>query len=212
MKRLIPVVAAAWAVLALAAGCGDFAFGEKDQSGEHNAADVEFARGMVSHHEQAVAMAELAATRAQRPEVSGLARRILEGQRPQLGTLRAWLEDWTKTEVRPLGPPPSAGAEPEAATAGDHGGGVELPVGSGIDGATGMGLASEEELRHLEAASGADFDRAFVELMGEHHQGAIAVATREVGLGRNTDAKALAGAMRATQAAELDELRRLQAG
>lgn len=35
------------------------------QQGEHNAADVAFAQGMITHHQQAIEMADLAATRAE---------------------------------------------------------------------------------------------------------------------------------------------------
>lgn len=212
MKRPILVPHAAAAVLALAAlvGCG--AVGPPDLGAGRNAADVEFVRGMVPHHDQAVAMAALAAGRAQRPEVEGLARRIEEAQRPQLATMRSWLEAWDDEATTVTAPPPVASA-PEDEAAGGHGhGGRPFSVAEGIDGATGMGLADGTELARLEAASGAEFDRYFVELMAEHHQGAIAMATREVGLGRNAEAKSLARAIREAQGAELEELRRLGAG
>lgn len=211
MKRPILAAVALSAVAALG-GCGA---GPPDLGAGRNAADVEFVRGMVPHHDQAVAMAALAAGRAQRPEVEGLARRIEETQRPELATLRSWLEEWgdeVTAATVPATAPPAASA-PEDEAAGGHGhGGRPFSVAEGIDGATGMGLADGAELARLEAASGAEFDRYFVELMAEHHQGAIAMATREVGLGRNAEAKSLARAIREAQGAELEELRRLGAG
>ena len=218
MKRLT-VLAVALAVLA---GCTDAA--TQDLSGGHDDSDLEFVRGMVPHHDQAVVMARLAATRAQHPEVVELARRIEATQGAERETMRAWLEEWGDDAAAAADPEPGEGPGGPAGTEAPAGqgeapdgglghshGGRPFSAGAGINGATGMGTADEAELRRLESASGAEFDRAFVELMTEHHQGAIAMATREVGLGRNADAKALARTIRDAQAAELEELRRLRA-
>ena len=53
-------------------------------------------------------------------------------------------------------------------------------------------MMTEEEMRKLEQASGAEFDRMFLEMMIRHHQGAIDMAKTEVAKGANPEAKALA--------------------
>ena len=68
-----------------------------------NAADVSFAKGMIPHHRQAVAMAGLAASRASSPKVTSLAKDIREAQDPEIRTMSGWLRSWG--EKVPAGSP-----------------------------------------------------------------------------------------------------------
>jgi uncharacterized protein (DUF305 family) len=54
------------------------------------------------------------------------------------------------------------------------------------------GMMSEAEMQQLQAASGAAFDRMWLQMMTKHHQGAVTMATTETQQGQNSDAKALA--------------------
>src|SRR5258708_29579778 len=72
--------------------------------GAHNAADVTFAQQMIVHHRQAVAMAELAASRAHSQKVKGLAAKIKAGQGPEINRMSAWLGAWG---LQVLAPTPS---------------------------------------------------------------------------------------------------------
>lgn len=67
------------------------------QAGTANDADATFAQMMIPHHEQAVEMAELAATRAEDPEVKELAEKIKGAQDPEIQTMKSWLEKWGKS-------------------------------------------------------------------------------------------------------------------
>jgi uncharacterized protein (DUF305 family) len=60
----------------------------------HNAADVAFARQMITHHHQAVAMAEMAVTRSHSPQVKALAAKIEAAQRAEIRQLSVWLRAW----------------------------------------------------------------------------------------------------------------------
>ena len=82
-------------------------------------------------------------------------------QAPEMETLSGWSEAW--------GAP--AGTDHGS---GDHGGGH-----GGMD-----GMMSEEEMSSLSDASGGDFDRMFLEMMLEHHRGAVAMAEVEIAEGR----------------------------
>lgn len=53
-----------------------------------------FLQMMVPHHRSAVAMAELALERAERPAVRRLARRIVASQEEEIERMRAWSEEW----------------------------------------------------------------------------------------------------------------------
>ncbi|RBY84831.1 DUF305 domain-containing protein [Blastococcus sp. TF02A-30] len=152
----------------------------------HNDADVTFVQGMLPHHEGALAMAQLADGRASDPRVIDLADRIEAAQGPEIETMTGWLEEWGE----PL---------PEEDMGGmDHGSG-------GMD----MEGMSEEDMTALDSASGAEFDRMFLEMMIPHHQGAVDMAETEIADGSNPDAVDMAREIVESQTAEIEEMQTL---
>jgi uncharacterized protein (DUF305 family) len=149
-----------------------------------NDADVTFTQGMIPHHEQAIEMAQMAEERAEDPRVLDLAGRIEAAQQPEIETLTGWLQEW--------------GVEDSGMGGMDHG---------GMD--HGGGMMSEEDMNALMAASGAEFDRHFLEMMIEHHTGAVEMAETEIADGQNADAIAMAETIRDTQNAEITEMEQL---
>ena len=185
MKRAVTVLAAL--ALTLLAACGS----DDDpalSAPEPNDADITFAQDMIPHHEQAVEMAKLAADKAAAPEVTDLARRIEQAQGPEIEQLRSWLQAWGEDETAGGG---MAGM--------DHGG----------SGSAGAGMMSEEEMTSLQSASGADFDRMFLEMMTRHHEGAIDMARTELEQGQLEEVKQMAQRIIDTQQAEINEMRQI---
>lgn len=180
MTRWRMLVVLALAPLAVAACGGDdepaVSSSPSTAAADRNQADVEFAQGMIPHHEQAIEMADLALTNAESPDVKDLAERITAAQGPEIETMRGWLEDW----------------------------GEEAP--SGMESSMGSGMMSDEEMGDLEAATGEEFDRMFLEMMKEHHESAIEMAQTELDEGENTEAKDLAQAIIDAQQAEIEEI------
>lgn len=148
-----------------------------ESSDEHNDADVAFVREMIPHHEQAVEMAQLAATQAGSTEVLELAARIETAQQPAIDKMKAWLETWD--EAAPMTE--------------DHSG----------------RSMSADDMATLEAAKGAEFDRIFLEMMIEHHRGAISRAEAEVAAGTFDDAVRLAQSIIEDQESEVVQMERL---
>ncbi|WP_431922392.1 DUF305 domain-containing protein [Nonomuraea jabiensis] len=148
-------------------------------SATFNDADVMFAQMMIPHHEQAVEMADLAATRASDPEVKELAAKIKAAQDPEIQTMKGWLTEWGK-------PAPEGGM------------GHDMP-----------GVMSEEDMEKLEAAKGKAFDKLFVQQMIAHHNGAIEMAKTEQTGGSDPRAKELAKTIETTQQAEVAQLRKI---
>ena len=152
-----------------------------------NDADAAFASNMIPHHEQAVAMAKLAAMRAADPRVKDLAARIEAAQGPEIAMMNGWLTAWNV---------PSA--------EGDHG----MDGMSGMDhGGTMAGMMSDAEMTNLAAGNGADFDKAFLTMMIAHHEGALTMAETELKSGSNSDAKSLAQSIIDGQTREIAEMK-----
>jgi len=179
MRTRISTILGAIAATTVLAACGSDA---DPAAADHNAADVTFATEMIPHHRQAVEMAEMAATRAESPEVLQLAEEIAGAQEPEIETMSGWLEAWDE----PV---------PEEMDGMDHGGMT--------------GMMSEEQMQALEAATGAAFDEMFLEMMIEHHTGAIQMAQTEQKDGQYADAVELAAQIEEAQQAEIETMREL---
>ena len=155
---------------------------------DHNDADVAFASGMIPHHESAIMMAQMAQAQAADPRVKDLAARIEAAQGPEIETMSGWLADW--------GAAASSSATDDGMGGMDHGGMDDGDMG-GMD--TGA----------LAGMSGTEFDRMFLTMMIEHHQGAVEMAETEIADGRDADAIALAESIRDSQTAEIAEMQQL---
>jgi len=181
-----------------------------EASGEHNAADLTFAQMMIVHHQGAIEMTDLAPNRAESTQVKDLAARIQAAQGPEIEQMQTWLTAWGAAM-----PGSTASTTTEGGMGGmDHGGtpgmGNEGDTSSGA--APGMsmpGMMSDAQMQQLADASGAEFDRLFLEMMIMHHRGAIEMADTEIAAGSNPDALALAESIKTSQTAEIAEMQQL---
>jgi uncharacterized protein (DUF305 family) len=151
-----------------------------------NEADVVFASMMIPHHAQAISMADTALKQATDPKVKALASKIKAAQGPEIERMSGWLTGW--------------GAPVPAADAGSDMAGME-----GMGDQTG-GMMSAEEITTLNKATGATFDRMWLQMMVKHHQGAVAMAKTALAQGSNPEAKKLAKSIIDGQSAEIAEM------
>lgn len=158
---------------------------------EFNATDVAFAQGMIPHHAQAIVMADMALAQSTNPDVTKLATEIKAAQAPEIEQLTNWLEAWGQ----PV--PDSAGGD-----------GMDHSM-DGMDGMMMSGMMSDADMARLENATGADFDTMWLELMVQHHEGAITMARDEVAGGEYGPTKALAEAIISSQQVEIDTMNTL---
>jgi uncharacterized protein (DUF305 family) len=185
-------------------------------SADHNAADLSFAQQMIVHHQgavemadlapsRAVEMADLAPSRAASQQVKDLAARIKAAQAPEIEQMTGWLTLWGAAMSTATAVSTSDG------TGGmDHGG--MSGMGKSGEMSTGMampGMMSDAQMQQLTDATGAEFDRLFLQLMIMHHQGAIEMSDTELAQGSNPEAIALAGSIKTSQTAEITEMQQL---
>jgi uncharacterized protein (DUF305 family) len=155
--------------------------------GVHNNGDIMFAQMMIPHHQQAVAMANLAQTRATDPKVKQLAAQIKAEQAPEIATMEGWLAAWGQPTTMPSMP---SGTMPSG-----------MPSGM-------PGMMSSADMAQLAATTGKQFDKLFLQMMIAHHRGAIQMAQAELAHGANPDAKALAARIIKSQQAEINTMQK----
>lgn len=109
---------------------------------------------MVSHHDGAIGMADLALSRSRRIEIKELASQIKASQSRENDQMRRWYRQWYGTDLPRWGPGVGWGWHHDGMM-----GGLGMP---------GMGSWRGTNLAALRQA--ADFDRVFLEQMIPHHQ------------------------------------------
>ncbi len=157
------------------------------QSGA-NGADAMFAQMMIPHHEQAVAMADLAPGRASDPLIVDLALEIRNAQDPEIALMASWLDAWGVERL--------SGAE----ALGSH-------ASHGM-----AGMLSDEQLEAIAGAQGAAFDALFAQSMIEHHQGAVEMARDVLEAGADPQVAELAREIIVTQETEILQLQSFLGG
>ena len=190
-RKLAALVALA-AVLALA-GCG-----EDDEPAAHaethtasngdefNDADVAFATDMIPHHAQALSMVDLTLDRPLDPEVQQLVEDIRTAQAPEIEQMTDWLTAWE---------------EPVPETMRDH---ANAHGDGHVETGDMPGMMSAEQMAELEEAPDAEFQDLFLEMMIEHHEGAVEMARTEQSEGHFGPAVDLAESIESSQTEEIE--------
>jgi uncharacterized protein (DUF305 family) len=119
--------------------------------------DIDFMRGMIAHHAQALLMAGWARSHGASPSIQTLCDRITNAQKDEINIMQTWLRD----RAQPV---------PEA---------KPIPLKMTMDGMEHEmlmpGMLTDEQLKELDAARGPEFDTLFLRFMIQHHQGAVSM-------------------------------------
>lgn len=160
---------------------------------------------MQVHHAQAIEMAMEIYRKTDDDELRVLSYDIATGQAGQRGEMFDWLVRW--------GLPQSGGPMMQWMDASDaghaHGGSSAGPM-TDDEAHAAMGMASDDEIAALEAATGMAADCQFLTLMIRHHEGAIPMAEALLELGTDPRALAVATAIKNGQTAEIDAMKSIQ--
>lgn len=161
--------------------------------------DQRFMAAMIPHHQEAIAMAELALRKARRPEIRALAQRIISSQSQEIDQMRQWYQQWFGTPV-PVLQASSSGAMGMV----DHG----MGMGQGIHMGQGMGMGGASmpgtDLAALSRAK--DFDRAFLTAMVSHHRMGVMMAAMAQIHARHPQLLELEQAMVRVQSREINQM------
>lgn len=157
-----------------------------------NTVDVMFVEMMIPHHEQAIEISDLLLEASERTagvldaDLIALATAIKAAQAPEIEPMESWLDEWGLPSMSGMGGM-------------DHGG----PGGMG-------GMMSDAEMDALAEAEGPEVSRLFLELMIEHHEGAIIMAERLLEGGQNAEVLSLGESIISAQQAEIAVMRELR--
>ena len=115
----------------------------------YTVADVDFMQDMIIHHHQALVMSRLAAQSTNNQAILDLAGRIDVSQKDEISFMQGWLQEREEQVTDPTS---------EHSEHTHH---------------TMIGMATPEQMTQLAESKSTDFDRLFLTLMIDHHDGAI---------------------------------------
>ena len=193
-RHFIP--AAALALLATLLGVPDMALAQQPGMTGHEhhitipdgalytVADVKFMQGMIAHHAQAIHMSRMAAAHGASPRLLRLAEKIDQSQVAEIRIMREWLQA----------------------------NGQFAPDTSSWRTMTMTGMLTAEQLDTLDAATGVEFERAFLTFMILHHEGALEMVKELFATpraGQEVDVNVFANDVITVQTAEIGVMRQM---
>ena len=150
----------------------------------YTVADVEFMQGMIAHHAQAIYMSRMAESHHASPRLLKLANKIDQSQVAEIRIMQEWLRR----------------------------NGQFAPDTSSWRTMTMTGMLTPEQLKTLDAATGGSFDRAFLTLMIQHHEGALRMVKDLLATpraGQEVDVNVFANDVVSVQTAEIGAMRQM---
>ena len=143
------------------------------------ATELQFLETMPMHHKMAIDMANLVESRAAHAELKALAKKMIEDQQKETAELKGWREQWYA-------------GKPEA---------MNMKMTGMSDSMKGMSMEK------LAAAKGEAFDLMFIDMMSQHHSGAIRMAQTAGPKLQHAEVKDFAKKLAAGQKEELAQMK-----
>ncbi len=146
--------------------------------------DVEFMQGMIAHHAQAIYMSNMAKAHHADSRVLRLAQKIAQSQIAEIRIMQDWLSR----------------------------NGQAVPDSSSWRTMHMAGMLTPAQLDSLDAARGAEFDRAYLTYMIQHHEGALQMVKdlfATPGAAQDIDVNVFANDVVTVQTAEIGAMERM---
>ncbi len=150
----------------------------------HTKADVAFMQGMIAHHAQAIYMSQMARAHGAGPKLLTFAQKIDQSQAAEIRLMQGWL----------------------------RANGQSAPDTSSWRTMMMPGMLTAAQLDSLDAARDVTFDREFLTMMIQHHEGALAMVDHlfaSPGAGQDVDVSVFANDVVTVQTAEIGLMRRM---
>jgi uncharacterized protein (DUF305 family) len=150
----------------------------------YTVADVEFMQGMIAHHAQAIYMSRMAEAHHASPRLLRLAQKIEQSQVAEITIMQDWLRR----------------------------NGQAVPDTSSWRTMKMAGMLTDEQLKELDAATGAAFDHAYLTGMIQHHEGALQMVDDLLNTplaGQDVDVGVFANDVVTVQTAEIGVMQRM---
>jgi len=143
--------------------------------------DLQFIDTMTHHHEGAVEMSEVVLKKSSNEDLKKFTQKIIDDQKKEIAQMKDWREKWF------AGKP--AAKNMEMAGMKDS-----------------MKMMSGDAMKKWEAASGKEFDLMFLEMMTDHHKGAVTMAKDALKKAEHAEIKTLANEIIKAQEAEIKQM------
>jgi len=166
--------------------------------------DAEFMQGMIGHHAQAIIMAGWAPSHGASPSVQIMCARIVLSQSTEIKLMQDWLK------VRGFPVPDSTGKMPM-----DHANMAGMHHAAMAHDSLMPGMLDDYQMKLLDGARGASFDRLLLTFMIQHHEGALVMVDKlfkSAAGGQDDDIFKFATAVHADQTSEIDRMKSMLAG
>jgi uncharacterized protein (DUF305 family) len=147
-------------------------------------ADVRFMQGMIAHHAQAIYMSRMAASRQANPRLLKFANKIDQSQQAEIRLMQEWLR-----ANKQMAPDTNSWRT------------MMMP-----------GMLTAEQLATLDASKGAEFDKQFLTLMIQHHEGALKMVADLFATplaAQDVDVSVFANDVQVVQTAEIDTMHQM---
>ena len=150
--------------------------------------DRHFIEQMISHHEDAIVMAELALEKAKKSEIKTLAEAIITAQTKEINEMKGWYKDWYDADI-----PDSVNYMGHSMM--NHSRGMMM----------GGMMGDETDIEALKNSK--DFDAEFIRQMIPHHQMAVMMAQMVETISGKEEIKNLAKDIIQSQTSEINQMR-----
>lgn len=139
--------------------------------------DLQFIDSLTKHHQMAVEMAKAGEKKFEHQPLKAAAKKIIVDQTKEIAQLRQWRDQWY---------PGAAAAE-----------NMQMP---------GMSKSMNMDMSHMQTMSGNALDLMFIDMMIQHHQGALAMGQDALAKAEHQELKDLAKKIIDAQKKEIDQM------